>query len=189
MLDKNNIAIFVLMQTQVSQEVLSILTYAREEACRAGDRSISTDHLLLGILRHKDNQACRTLAELGIDAADMKVCLEKAIFKPQSIPYDQSQNIIFSRSAQNTLNISIIEANIAQSDKILPVHLLLAICACAGSRSLEYLKSHGVDHASIKTYLKDRNLLQAKLVKTDEDGKRTPVSILKIISSSNKIAS
>lgn len=177
------------MQTQVSQEVLSILTYAREEACRAGDRAISTDHLLLGILRHKDNQALRTLQELGIDPADLKSYLEKTIFKPQSIPYAQSQNIVFSRNAQNTLNLSIIEANIALSDKIIPVHLLLAICACAGSRSLEYLKTHGVDHARIKAYLKERGLLQARLVKKAGEEKSSPVSILKIISSPGKIAS
>ncbi len=177
------------MQTQVSQEVISILSYAREEACRAGDKAITTDHILLGILRHKDNQAYRTLVELGIDPSQMKAHLEKNIFKPQSIPYAESLDVVFSRNAQNTLNLSIIEASMALSEKIIPVHLLLAICASAGSKSLEYLKEHGLDHSKVKSYLKENNLLKARVIKKTEEGKTSPVNILRIISSPEKIAS
>ena len=60
------------MQTQVSQEVLRILAYAKEEAMRTGDYSISPDHILLGILRHTDNDACRILEALGVDLEEMK---------------------------------------------------------------------------------------------------------------------
>ncbi len=177
------------MQTQVSQEVISILTYAREEACRAGDRAITTDHILLGILRHKDNQACRTLVDLGIDPSQMKLYLEKSIFKPQSIPYAESLDIVFSRNARNTLNLSIVEASIAQSEKIIPVHLLLAICASAGSKSLEYLKERGLDHSVIKSFLKENGLLKARITNKTEEKNSSPVNILRIISSPEKIAS
>ena len=175
--------IFVFMQTQVSHEVLRILAYAKEEAMRTGDYSISPDHILLGILRHADNDACRTLASLGVDLDEMKNCVEGSIFRPKHIAYSEGDDrLVFSRSAQNTLNLCIVEATIASSDSIIATHLLLAISSSSGSASLKYLKSLGIDHSVLMSYLKKENLLCAKKVDYT-------VSILKIISSPDKIAS
>ena len=175
--------IFVFMQTQVSQEVLRILAYAKEEAMRTGDYSISPDHFLLGILRHRENDACRILQE------EMKNCVEGSIFRPRHISWGEADTINFSRSAQNTLNLCIVEATIAASDRIIATHLLLAISSSSGSASLKYLKSLGIDHSSISAYAKKAGLLCAKKVDVNEAGQNHPVSILKIISSPDRIAS
>lgn len=177
------------MQTQASTDTIRILAYSKEEAMRTGDYAISTDHLLLGILRHKDNEACRALQELGIDVDDLKSYVEKKLFRPRSLSFDDENKMLFSRSAKNTLNLSILEANIAASERVLPVHLLLAICASSESHSLSYLKGRGLDHAAIKAYLKEKGTLKATVVKKDGAAQSSPVSILKIISSPDKIAS
>ena len=177
------------MQTQVSQEVLRILAYAKEEAMRTGDYSISPDHILLGILRHADNDACRILEALGVDLEEMKNCVEGSIFRPKHISWGEADTINFSRSAQNTLNLCIVEATIAASDRILATHLLLAISRSAGSASIKYLKSVGLDHSIISAYAKKAGLLCARKVDPDEACSGHPVSILKIISSPEKIAS
>ena len=43
------------MNLQLTNELNDILTYAREEAMRLGNFTVSTDHLILGILRHREN--------------------------------------------------------------------------------------------------------------------------------------
>lgn len=43
------------MQVTLSEEINSIVSYARDEAMRTGSYVIETDHLLLGLLRHADN--------------------------------------------------------------------------------------------------------------------------------------
>ena len=177
------------MQTQVSQEVLRILAYAKEEAMRTGDYSISPDHFLLGILRHRDNDACRILQELGVDLEEMKNCVEGSIFRPRHISWGEADTINFSRSAQKTLNLCIVEATIAASDRIIATHLLLAISSSSGSASIKYLKSLGIDHSSISAYAKKAGLLCAKKVDVNEAGQNHPVSILKIISSPDRMAS
>lgn len=177
------------MQTQVSQDIISILAYSKEEAMRTGDYVITTDHLLLGILRHKDNEACYSLKELGIDPNELKEFLEKRLFHPQSLPYSEESKILFSRNAKNVLNLSIIEANIAQSEKIIPAHLLLAILAASESYGLAYLKERGLNHTVVKNYLKERGRLQAKVVKGTVAPASAPVSILKLMDTPGKIVS
>ena len=45
------------MEMKISDELNLIVRYAREEAMRTGSYGIGTDHLVLGILRHADNNA------------------------------------------------------------------------------------------------------------------------------------
>lgn len=178
------------MQTQASQELLKIIAYSKEEAMRTGEYAISPDHLLLGMLRHADNDACRTLISLGVDLSEMKEAIEGAVFRPKSISYSESDRIVFSRQAENTLNLSIIEASIAASDMIIPTHLLLAITNSAGSAGLAYLKAIGIDHSTLRRKMTDEDLLRARKVSiNNKQGQEQTVSILKIISSPDKITS
>lgn len=178
------------MQTQVSQELLKIITYARDEAMRTGDYCITTDHLLLGILRHADNDACRTLEALGVDLPELKRTVEGGLFRPSGIAFGEADRLTFSRSAQNTLNLCIVEATMAGADKIFSSHLLLAIAGSSGSISLGYLKAMGLSHAALSDYMKKNDLLRArKLEPESEAAPRHPVSILRIIDSPDKIVS
>ena len=44
-----------IMEIRISEELNSIINYAREEAMRTGSYGIGPDHLFLGIIRHGDN--------------------------------------------------------------------------------------------------------------------------------------
>lgn len=177
------------MQTLVSQDIISILAYSKEEAMRTGDYAITIDHLLLGILRHRDNEAYYTLTEMGIIPDDLKEFLEKRLFHPHSLPYSEENKIAFSRSARNVLNLSIVEAHITQSEKIIPAHLLLAILASTESHGLAYLKERGLDHTAVKNYLKEHGRLQAKIVKETGVTSNSPISILRLMDTPGKMLS
>ena len=60
------------MEIRISEELNSIINYAREEAMRTGSYGIGPDHLFLGIIRHGDNPACTVLRSLGADLESMK---------------------------------------------------------------------------------------------------------------------
>ena len=48
-------------------EILNaIIAYSKEEAIRLGSYVLTTDHLVLGMIRHSDNAAVARLLELGI---------------------------------------------------------------------------------------------------------------------------
>lgn len=177
------------MHTRASEKLLKILAYARDEAMRTGDYAISTDHLFLGILRHASNDACATLKELGADTAELKNDLEGRIFRPKSVSFADRDSMVFSRDAQNALNLSIIEANMAGADAIFSTHLLLAVTNTSTSHATSLLRNLGIDHASLYSHMKESGLLKAGKVNPEPGDRSHQVSILSIISSPDKIAS
>ena len=78
-----------MMQLQLSNELNDILSYAREEAMRLGNYIISTDHLILGMIRHNENITIEALASLGANMAQLKAHLEEAVMaqEPQKAKY------------------------------------------------------------------------------------------------------
>lgn len=55
------------MDIKYSQNAQRILIYAKEEAMRTGHITVGADHILLALLRYRDNDVCAALQELGVD--------------------------------------------------------------------------------------------------------------------------
>ena len=144
------------MEIRISDQLNSIINYSREEAMRTGSYGIAPDHLLLGILRHRENSAADALLGVGTDLEELKQFIDSHIFTNEHIPYSELDNISFSRGAQNVLSFTILEATKVKSKEAGPQHLLLAICRAAGSYGSSYLRDTGVDYGYIFRYL-DRN--------------------------------
>ena len=142
------------MQVTLSEEINSIVSYARDEAMRTGSYVIETDHLLLGLLRHADNEACRTLKSLGIDLVEFKEFVDDKIFHKKGIPYFDEDRICLSRGAQNTINLSILEASMNNSAEATSIHLLLAVCRSSGCAAEIFLREEGLDHRALSELIR-----------------------------------
>lgn len=156
------------MEIKISEELNSIINYAREEAMRTGSYGIGPDHLYLGILRHHDNAACGTLEKLGTDTDSMKRFIDSRIFTNEHIPYSEMENITFSRASQNILSLSIMEAAKLRCGEAAPQHLLLALCRSTGSYGTTYLRNIGIDYSRILTYMEKNGLLAADSGQSDD---------------------
>ncbi|MBQ1912503.1 MAG: ATP-dependent Clp protease ATP-binding subunit [Bacteroidales bacterium] len=150
------------MQLQITEELNAILKYAREEAMRTGSYGIGPDHLFLGIIRHEENSAFRTLQSLGVEPADLKAFIDQRIFTNETIPFEQLDHINFSRQAQNVLSITVMEASRLKSPAAAPEHLLLALCRTTESYGQVYLRSHGIDYGRLLAYMEDEGMLRPK---------------------------
>jgi len=174
------------MEIQVSEEMSRILGYSREEAMRTGAYEIGTDHLLLGLLRHSDNLACKALASLGVDLDDFKHYVESLIFKRESVPYDQENKLRFSREARNTLNMSVLETSTLGDAETRSQHLLLAICRSTAAACKTYLEAEGINRDSVASFLKE----SAAGEDAAQTSKPTPVTrVLHIVIGKPKIYS
>ena len=150
------------MQLQITEDLNAILKYAREEAMRTGSYGIGPDHLFLGIIRHEENSAFRTLQSLGVEPADLKTFIDQRIFTNETIPFEQLDNINFSRQAQNVLSITVMEASRLKSPAAAPEHLLLALCRTTESYGQVYLRSHGIDYGRLLAFMEDEGMLRPK---------------------------
>ena len=137
------------MTIRISEELNLILNFSREEAMRTGSYGIGPDHMMLGIIRHGDNQACEILKELGLDLQEMKQFIDSKIFSDTHIPFSEIDRINFSRSAHNILSFSVLEATRLRCDEASAVHLLLALSRSTGNWSQSYLLENGVEYGRL----------------------------------------
>ena len=145
------------MQLHLSDELNDILTYAKEEAVRLGSYTITTDHLILGILRHGENSAAATLHKTGVNLFEFKKSIEEKIKKDEIIPIENADRIILSKASENALKIMHLEARALrkhhQSDA---AHLLLAILrGQESSCAIELLKEKEITYSTVKNNLEE----------------------------------
>ena len=150
------------MEIKISDELNSIIRYAREEAMRTGSYGIGPDHLFLGMMRQGDNDACKILVGLGVDTDEFKRFIDSHIFTNESIPYSEADKISFSRYAQNVLSITVMEASKMNSSEAGSIHLLLALCRTTENYGQAYLRQHGVDYGRLLAHMRDEGLLGRK---------------------------
>ena len=166
------------MDIHVSGELNSIISYAREEAMRTGSYGIGPDHLFLGIVRHQDNDAYRILEGLEVDMDQFKKFIDSRIFTNENIPYEELENINFSRGAQNVLTITVMEATKMRTNQANPIHLLLALCRTTGSYGQAYLRNMGIDYGKILSYIDKEGLAKRNEAQEErsDDGEELPES-------------
>lgn len=162
------------MQLQVSDDLNAVIKYAREEAMRTGSYGIGPDHLFLGIIREEENAAFAAIRSLGVEPAELKAFIDGRIFTNETIPYEQLDNINFSRQAQNVLSITVMEASRLKSPAAMPQHLLLALCRTTESYGQMFLRSHGIDYGRLLAYFEDEGLLRPKSQDDDQPADRQP---------------
>ena len=174
------------MEIRISDQLHSIINYAREEAMRTGCYGIAPDHLFLGIIRHRENTAVNALMGVGTDVNELKQFIDDHIFTNEHIPYSDIDNISFSRGAQNVLNFTILEASKIRCREAGPQHLLLALCRAAGSYGSSYLRDTGVDYGYIFRYLDRNSLLDRGQEEEEQQEESAPEIHIRAESSQNE---
>ena len=144
------------MQIRFSEELTTVLRYARDEAMRTGSYAICADHLLLGLLRHGENAACLLLEELGVDRTAFKRFVDGCLFRDRSVPYSAEDSMGVGRSAQNVINLAALEALKAGSGEVRSLHLLLALSRVGETATAAYLAEKGAGTQAMMEKLEAR---------------------------------
>ena len=150
--------------TKVLQKILS---YAKEEAARLGNNTVTTDHLFLGILRDGDNDAIDTIKTFGGNPDNIKAEIESVIGTQQYIPYDKASSVKVSKDIEDVyrnLSTELIECN-ADSPRM--THLLLAIIKESYNTVTPVLRRYGITHESVRNYVMAGNLSAKSQMKED----------------------
>ena len=158
--------------TKVLQKILS---YAKEEAARLGNNTVTTDHLFLGILRDGDNDAIDTIKTFGGNPDNIKAEIESVIGTQQYIPYDKASSVKVSKDIEDVyrnLSTELIECN-ADSPRM--THLLLAIIKESYNTVTPVLRRYGITHESVRNYVMAGNI-SGKNVAKDEPAAAAPAA-------------
>lgn len=147
------------MQIKFSSKLFKILGYAKDEAMRTGHYATGVDHLTLAMLRHRDNEGCLALRELGGDISELKSSIDSCIFRSGAVPYDHFDHIQPSKASQKLVSMAAYEALRSKSPLVEPQHLLLALARFEDSITFQWLKTRGLNYEAIKNFFERKEKL------------------------------
>lgn len=133
------------MDFRFSDVFFKVLEFSRDEAVRTGWHNIGADHIMLAVLRHGDNDACRALEASGVDLTAFKCHIDEAVFVDEAIPWEDRESVNLCDSARSMLQHAALEAARCGDEVLGPLHFLLAVCRISGSYSHDYLDDCGVE--------------------------------------------
>lgn len=161
------------MERHLSDKAASILLLSREEADRLHNGAISPEHLLLGMMRDRNNRGVDLLSRLDTDMTELKRRLEDylctAFTQSEEQTYVSFNDITVTSETSKILRISILEARMLKIDLVDADHILLAILRDSRSFASKALGEQKIDYrrtVELVTYKPDTTM---GLGFTDED--------------------
>jgi ATP-dependent Clp protease ATP-binding subunit ClpA len=129
----------------VTSEARRSIQFAREEARQLGQRSIGTEHILLGILRCRQSHAVKALEALGVTHQTAKACMQPTMpgmphgAGPAAGGSERDDGV--SPHARRILEGSLREAVKRNEGYIGVEHLLLALLADSRNGAVQTLEA------------------------------------------------
>lgn len=148
------------MDSKFSPRIKDVLSYSREEAIRLGNQNISTEHLLLGILRDGEGIAIELMNQLGLDFAVLRQQVEMEIREEK--PLNPEASVPLLRSTEKALKIVYLEARALNENTINTAHLLLAILKDKEGLTTKLFNRYQLGYEEVKAKLKEISRIENK---------------------------
>jgi ATP-dependent Clp protease ATP-binding subunit ClpA len=101
-----------------------VVYYAQEEAAHLGESFVSTEHLLLGLVREKDSVACRLLEKMGVSLSRIRSDIERQVPRGEG---RLSQDMALTPRAKRAIDLAYDEARQLNNNYIGTEHILLGL--------------------------------------------------------------
>lgn len=148
------------MKLGISEEIHSIMSFARDEAMRTGCYEIGPDHIFLAIIRDETCDAHNILIAAGIRMDEIKGFIDEHIFTNKKIAFEDADKIGIARSCKNLLNLTVLEAARFNSVKLSSLHLLLALCRVHESFGCQFLETEGLRYEDMERLMVGSGFLE-----------------------------
>ncbi len=112
------------MWQRFTERARKVVFYAQEEATKFGEGYVSTEHLLLGLVREKDSVAARVLANIGASLDRIRAEVEKQLPRGDS---RTNQEVTLTPRAKRVIDLAYDEARNLNNNYIGTEHLLLGL--------------------------------------------------------------
>lgn len=137
------------MATKFSPDMSMVLAFSKEEAERLNNGSVTPSHILLAMLRHKENSAVSVLQKLNIDLQVLKRRLEDSTQDSRLLIAPSINDMDFDLNASRVIRLGALEARLMHSESIDTIHLLLAILKANDCQASNIMSEMNVTYASL----------------------------------------
>lgn len=135
------------MNKNFSNTVKEIMMFSREEAGRLHNSQVGVEHILLGILRNKQNTASDIIRQLGVDSQALKSALDNEMYQEGS--YVSENQLTIDRTVENLLRLSLLESLSMDSPETDTEHLLLAMLKNTEWAVSRILNEYDLDYQTV----------------------------------------
>lgn len=160
------------MDLNFSPRIKDVISYSKEEAERLGNRFISPEHLLLGILREGEGVAMELLRRFDADIYRIKDALDEHLREEEAI---QSTHLPLLQSTERVLKLVHLEAKSLKSQRINTGHLLIALLKEKSSIIWEIMAEENIHYQKVREALQQEAPM-AKSDYSDDDDQDSPFS-------------
>lgn len=130
------------MWQRFTERARKVVFFAQEEAQKFGEGYVSTEHILLGLVRDDDSTAARVLERLGVKHGRIRTEIEKQLPSGDEIlPQDMS----LTPRAKRVIDLAYDEARKLKNNYIGTEHLLLGLIRERDGLAGSVLKKLGVE--------------------------------------------
>ncbi len=112
------------MWQRFTERARKVVFYAQEEAQKFGEGYVSTEHLLLGLVRESDSVAAQVLEAIGVSLNRIRIEVEKQVPRGDARP---SSDMTLTPRAKRVIDLSYEEARGLGNNYIGTEHLLLGL--------------------------------------------------------------
>jgi ATP-dependent Clp protease ATP-binding subunit ClpC len=112
------------MWQRFTERARKVVFFAQEEAKNFGEGYVSTEHLLLGLVRENDSVAARVLERMGVSLEKIRSEVEKQLPKTDSRP---AQDMSLTPRAKRGIDLAYDEARNPNNNYIGTEHLMLGL--------------------------------------------------------------
>jgi ATP-dependent Clp protease ATP-binding subunit ClpC len=141
------------MDNNFSTQVKEIISYSREEALRLGNDFIGTEHLVLGLIRDKDNTAIKILESLNVDLYELRKEIELAVKDKTGKNIANINSLPLTKQAEKVIRITVLEAKAVKSTNVESEHLMMSILKNKENIATQIINQFDVDYDLFKTEL------------------------------------
>ena len=124
-----------------------VVVLSQEEARIAGHDSVTTEHVLLGLIHEGDGVAARVLESLGLGLETTRQQVQDAIGRGEHSP---TGRIPFTPQAREVLKLALEESRALGHHYIGTEHILLGLVAASDSIAARVLAALGVDRTGTR---------------------------------------
>lgn len=130
------------MWQRFTERARKVVFYAQEEAHKFGEGYVSTEHLLLGLVREQDSVASRVLDKLGVSLQRVRGEVERQLPRGEAKP---AQEMTLTPRAKRVIDLAYDEARTLNNNYIGTEHLLLGLIREGDGLAGRVLAKLGVD--------------------------------------------
>jgi len=130
------------MWQRFTERARKVVFFAQEEAGRFGENYVSTEHLLLGLVRENDSVAARILDRLGVSLGRIRQEIERKVSRGDGRLAPEMQ---LTPRARRVIDLAYDEARHLNNNYIGTEHLLLGLIRESDGLAGQVLSKLGVD--------------------------------------------